>query len=149
MVAQSLSFIFIKKATRTIDPRFMTGGMLLAGSVTLFIVSIFVEPRGRAQLLESPAWIWLVFIGSAVLATGLGHMFYNKAIQQIGAGETAIFNNMTPFFALIGSALFLNEAITGAQVAGFMLIVCGVILGTGVIDRTIVQRRYNEKNTEA
>ncbi|TKD72551.1 DMT family transporter [Pseudalkalibacillus hwajinpoensis] len=144
VIAQAVSFIFIKKGTETMSSRLMTGWMLLAGSSTLFIIGLLIEPQGPEILREGALGIWTIFAVSAVFATGLGHMFYNKAIYRIGPGEAAVFNNLTPFFALLGAAIFLGEPIGWKQLIGFVLIVAGVMLGTGTVDYLMKrrERRY-------
>jgi drug/metabolite transporter (DMT)-like permease len=135
VISQAISFIFIKKAAKTVDSRLITGIMLVVGSLFLFLLGRQLEPRGLETFGGTPAWVWLVFLASAVLATGLGHMLYNRAIHRLGAGETAIFINLTPFFALTGSYFFLGETIELAQIFGFIFIVVGVLLGTGALER--------------
>ncbi|MBB5172262.1 EamA family transporter [Texcoconibacillus texcoconensis] len=143
MFSQALSFILIKMATKTLSSRQMTAVMLLLGSILLLGTSLVVEPNGFSQLTGGTALVWTVFFVSAILATGLGHILYNAAIQQIGAGETAIFNNLVPFFSLIGAFLFLGESIYVTQVIGFFLIVTGVLLGTGYVDSQIKKKKKN------
>ncbi|CAN7675063.1 DMT family transporter [Peribacillus frigoritolerans] len=60
---------------------------------------------------------------------------FNAAIQEIGAGQTAIFNKFVPFFGLVFSALFLNETITASQLIGFVFNISGVLFGTGYIEK--------------
>ncbi|MRH42558.1 EamA family transporter [Aquibacillus halophilus] len=134
MVSQASSFIVIKKATISLSAKQMTAVMLLVGSLLLLSVSFILEPKGSTNLSVVPMGVWAVLISSAILATGLGHILYNLAINQIGAGQTAIFNNLIPFFALIGSFLLLGETIQMSQLVGFLLIVIGVLLGTGYVD---------------
>ncbi|RBW68976.1 DMT family transporter [Bacillus taeanensis] len=135
VITQAVSFIFIKKATKTVQSRLVTGYMQFIGALLLFIVSIRLEPSGFSTLKEGSMTAWIVFLASAVLATGLGHLIYNKAIHHLGAGETAIFINLSPFFALLGSAFFLGENIMITQVFGFFFIVVGVLLGTGALEQ--------------
>lgn len=135
VITQAISFVIIKRASASIDSRLLTVYMLFIGSTLLFILSLFVEPNGVASMASAPASIWLIFILSAIFATGIGHMSYNYAIPKLGAGETAIFINLTPFFALIGAYFFLDETITSMQILGFFFIVAGVIFGTGVVDK--------------
>jgi drug/metabolite transporter (DMT)-like permease len=133
VITQAISFIVIKKLTTNLDSRQMTGIMLIFGSSMMFGLSFWIEPVETSDF-HQPVYVWLVLLASAVFATGLGHMLYNYAIQQLGAGSTAIFINLTPFFSLLGSALFLGEKIVLEQLIGFVLIVIGVILGTGMLD---------------
>ncbi|WP_066054118.1 DMT family transporter [Robertmurraya korlensis] len=142
VITQAISFIVIKKLTTNLDSRQMTGIMLIFGSSMMFGLSFWIEPV-EASDFHQPVYVWLVLLASAVFATGLGHMLYNYAIQQLGAGSTAIFINLTPFFSLLGSALFLGEKIVLEQLIGFMLIVLGVILGTGMLEgsfRSLIHR---------
>lgn len=49
--------------------------------------------------------------------------------------------NLTPFFSLTSSAIFLDETIYLEQIIGFMFIISGVILGTGTLDNYLVKRK--------
>lgn len=135
VIAQAISFIFIKKATQTLEAKVMTCYMLILGSSFLFITSLLMDPAGLTSLSKGTSAAWLIFLASAVIATGIGHMIYNSAIHHLGAGETAIFINLTPFFALVGSVLFLGESITPFQLLGFIFIISGVLFGSGIFDQ--------------
>ncbi|RJS65216.1 EamA family transporter [Priestia filamentosa] len=134
-VSQAISFVLIKKASTNIDARLMTGWLMIVGSAGLFFVSLAVEPQGLAMMKTDNYLIWLVFIGSALLATAFGHMTYNYAMQHIGASESAVFINLNPFFALISSYLFLGEPLYITQFIGFLLIVFGVLAGSGAVEQ--------------
>lgn len=64
----------------------------------------------------------------SVLGTVVGFVWYYEGIQQLGAAKTVIFNNLVPLFAVIFSALFLNEKITLSMIIGGLLVVFGVRL---------------------
>ncbi|WP_267894868.1 DMT family transporter [Lentibacillus sp. Marseille-P4043] len=145
VLSQALSFIYIKRASATMKSSLITGSMLLIGSFLLFVVSIVMEPAGLSSLKNGTIVGWTVFLASGILATGIGHFLYNGAIQHIGAGRTSIFLNMSPFFALLGSVLFLGEVISIVQILAFVLIVVSVILGSGLGDRYVYRRRRDLK----
>jgi len=144
VIAQAISFIFIKKGTDTLDARQLTGMMLFIGSILLFITSLLLEPGRLNEVKQGSSFVWLVFLGSAVFATGIGHMLYNSVIPHLGAGETSIFINMVPFFSLISSSVFLGEIITSTQVKGFFLIMIGVLLGSGSVELYIQSTRQQK-----
>jgi drug/metabolite transporter (DMT)-like permease len=48
------------------------------------------------------------------------------------SAESAIFINLSPFFALVASYLFLGEHIFFSQMIGFLMIVFGVVFASGV-----------------
>ncbi|MEL3974334.1 DMT family transporter [Rossellomorea oryzaecorticis] len=139
--SQALSFIIISRAAKTLDPRLLTGYMLVFGSVILFIIGMVKEPGGLSNLGHASAGIWVLFFASAMLATALGHMLYNHSIGQLGAAETSIFLNLNTFFSLIGAALFLGEKITSYHLLGLLFIILGVICGAGTLEELILKRK--------
>ncbi|MFC4320448.1 DMT family transporter [Litchfieldia salsa] len=149
IATQGFSFVMIKKVTSTLDPTIMTAYMLIFGSIILFILSTIVEPDGLSSMRNGSLEVWLIFFASAIFATGISHMIYNRAIQEIGVAESAIFINLIPFFSLIGAVTFLNEKISILQVSGFLFIVIGVLLGSGTLDRrlAIFRNRTLRKET--
>jgi drug/metabolite transporter (DMT)-like permease len=139
---QAISFILIKKRSKTMDPRLMTGYMFIIGAPVLFIISLILEPNGLSSMKNGNFGIFAIFVFSAVVATAMGHMIYNDAIGKIGAAEAAIFINLNPLFALIGAVFLLGETISMAQVIGFIFILLGVLLGSGAFE---AQYRYFKK----
>lgn len=140
MLVQAISFIFIKKATATIDSKQVTTMMFLTGSIGLVVLSFIIEPGSFSQMFTAKPFIYVLFIFSGMVVTGFGYIVYNSAIQQIGAGQTVIFNNFVPFFGVVFSVIFLNEMITASQVIGFIFVVIGVLFGTGYIEFIFSQR---------
>ncbi|WP_227936274.1 DMT family transporter [Alkalihalobacillus deserti] len=143
MFFQAVSFIYIKKATESLDSKQMTSLMLLLGSVGLLIISLIIEPTGFKSLTSGSFMMYLLFFISSIFATTVGHFLFNAAIQKIGAGQTAIFNNFVPFFGLIFSAIFLKEQVYWYQSFGFMFIVVGVLFGTGYIERSFLKNKHH------
>ena len=134
ILSQAISFIIIKKSSTTMDPRLTTGYMLAIGSVILFIISLVKEPSGLHSLSNGSFGIWITFFASAIIATALGHMFYNYGIEKVGVTEASIYMNLTPFFSLVGAALFIGEKVAFAHILGFVLILIGVLLGSGTLE---------------
>lgn len=145
MLVQAISFIFIKKATATIDSKQITTMMFLTGSIGLVILSFIIEPGSFSQMFTASPFIYGLFIFSGMVVTGFGYIIYNSAIQQIGAGQTVIFNNFVPFFGVVFSVIFLNEMITPSQIIGFIFVVIGVLFGTGYIE-FIFSQKNRRKN---
>lgn len=145
--SQAISFIFISKISKSLDPRLMTGYMLLIGSVILFFISLIVEPTGLRSLTAGSIGSWVLFFASAALATAAGHMAYNYAVGKIGAAETSMFINLNPPFALLGAALFLGEKIVMTQLIGFFLILTGVLLGSDIW-RDILRHSKQKQETK-
>ncbi|MDM5314780.1 DMT family transporter [Fictibacillus sp. b24] len=146
VLTQAVSFILIKRVAHTLDPRLMTGYMMVIGSLFLIVIGLIEEPQGFAGVIEnSTVSLWLIYFASACIATAMGHMLYNEAIGKIGASEASIFINLNPFFALVGAVLFLNEKILFQHILGFFLIITGVLLGSGAVEE-IRNRRLRKKS---
>ena len=143
---QAAGIILIKKRAAKLDPRLMTGYMFVIGALFLFLTGLIKEPEGIASLSGGSAFVWFIFIISAIFGTAIGHLIYNHIIGKIGAAEAGIFINFIPFFTLIGAVLFLNESIGWAQIMGFILILIGVMLGSGTIEVKRRQHRLVEKS---
>ncbi|ALX50213.1 DMT family transporter [Lentibacillus amyloliquefaciens] len=141
VVVQGFSFVLISKLNPSLDPRLATGYMLVIGATVILLTSqvLGASVQEMTNLID---WqLGLAFLFSAIMATAFGHMTYNYAIKKTGPAETAIFLNMNTLFAVIGSSIFLNETITLNHVAGFLLILCGVFLGTGALEYLLLKRR--------
>lgn len=134
ILGQVLSFLIISKASETLDPRLQTGYMFLVGSAGLFIISLIQEPGEWRMFAEMNAAFWLLVIASGVIATALGHMLYNYSLGQVGPPKAAVFINLNTLFALLGSAVFLGETITAVHLAGFVVIMFGVLFGSGAAE---------------
>lgn len=140
ILAQAFSFIIISKAAKTLDPRLLTGYMLLFGSIILFLISLVKEPSGLEGMRNLPLSIWGLFFVSAIVATALGHMIYNHSISKIGAAEASIFLNLNTFFSMVASAVMLGEKITQHHMLGLVFIVSGVLLGSGTVEELMLKR---------
>lgn len=141
ILVQAFGFILINKAAKTMDAVLLTAYMLVIASIFLFMVSLQMEPAGLTAFAEGFSSIWVFFILSAVLSTGLGQMIYNYAIGQVGAATASIFLNLNTLFSCLGASLFLQEGIKPAHFIGFLLIVTGVIMGSGTLEAFIRQKR--------
>lgn len=144
IISQALSFIVISKAAKTMDVRLLTGYMLLFGGLILFVLSLIIEPEGMQSFSNAPAGIWLLLAISAILATGIGHMVYNSVISKVGPAEASIFLNLNTFFSIAGSSLILGEVIRMEHYAGLMLIVTGVLCGSGALEHMMHRKKYQQ-----
>ncbi len=73
-------------------------------------------------------WVWGAIIFSGGLSTGLAFAIWNTAVKNVGASNTAVYNNLVPFVALIGGALFLDEPVSWIQLVGGVLIIGGLFI---------------------
>lgn len=141
ILVQVFSFIVISKAAASMDPRVLTAYMFLVGALILFVISLIQEPGEIKAFAEVPSNFWLAFFFSAVLGTAVGHMLYNYSIGQAGPTKAAIFMNLNTFFSLVGAAVILGEVITSRHILGLVLIVIGVLFGSGAAEDLLKKRK--------
>lgn len=141
ILSQAISFIIISKAARTLDPRLLTGYMLVFGSILLFFIGLWKEPNGLASIGNGTIGLWSVFFASAIFATAVGHMLYNYAIGQTGPAEASIFLNLNTFLSIMFAAIFLGESVTSSHLLGLIFIVSGVIFGSGALEELMLKNR--------
>jgi len=86
------------------------------------IVSVEVWQPGPIAALLYLSW----------LSTGLGTLWWNEGIYQIGASTTSLFFNVVPVIGVIGSVIFLGDKLLPAHILALALILLGVCLGSSI-----------------
>ncbi|MGI2327704.1 DMT family transporter [Planococcus sp. YIM B11945] len=141
ILSQVFSFLVISKIAGTLDPRLMTGYMFIVGSVFLFVLSLIQEPGEIQAFADVPNLFWAAFAFSAMFGTAVGHMLYNYSIGQAGPTKAAIFMNLNTLFSLVRANVILGEEITARHLFGLVLIVIGVLFGSGAAEDLMRNRR--------
>ena len=93
-----------------------------------FLIGIGVPYLDTVAWPEVGLWVWGAIIFSGGLSTGLAFAIWNTAVKNVGASNTAVYNNLVPFIALIGGALFLGEPVAWIQLIGGALIIGGLFV---------------------
>lgn len=124
--------LFVKKATLTVSPLIVTAYSHCLASIGLLILGLFVNP-----VWSYPGsygfWPIAVLLFSSFFSTALGALWWNTAIQQVGASTASLFQNGVPIVGVLASAIFLGEQLSWYHFAALLLVLLGVSLGTGVI----------------
>lgn len=144
--AQVLSYMVISKAARTLNPLLMTAYMMLIGAPIIILISFIQEPGAILAFGETTQKFWWLFITSAIVCTAIGHLMYNYAVGQAGPTKAAIFMNFNPLFAMILSAIFLGEILNYRHFLGLILIVAGVMLGSGAAEDMWEKHKAKKNN---
>ena len=103
--------------------------------------TLFVLPLGAAQA-SVPGWealLSVLYLG--VAATGVAYLLYFGLIAGAGASKAVLVTYLVPALALVYGAVFLDETVTVAALAGLALVLAGVALGTGTVRRSREARR--------
>jgi drug/metabolite transporter (DMT)-like permease len=104
---------------------------------TLVVATVAVLPAGVArapsQVPSFGAIASVVVLG--ILGTAFAYLLFFTIVAGAGASYASFVTYLVPPFALAYGALFLDESVGGAAVAGLALILGGVALGTGLSRR--------------
>lgn len=77
--------------------------------------------------LELSAWLWsCLFLG--VICSAVCYILYNFVISRLAPAHTALFLNLNPVAAMLGSAFYLQENITFSQVLGGVIVCASLVM---------------------
>jgi drug/metabolite transporter (DMT)-like permease len=104
----------------------VTTATMLAAFVT--VLPAWLAAGGPAEFgnLSARGWGDLAYLG--VLSSGLAYLFWNNAVDGLGAVRTSYFIYIEPFATLFMAYLLLGETASSAVFAGGLLILAGVYL---------------------
>ena len=94
-------------------------------AVTTLPIALFTLPS------EAPGFRAVAaLLALGVVGTALAFIIFYKLIAEAGAGRASLVSYLAPGVALFYGAVFLDEAITAAAIAGLVLILGGVALAS-------------------
>lgn len=128
-VLYALTSLFIQKRLHVGGPE------LAAASVVWGAAAMF--PFALARLPDHVGWKPLgAVLALGVAATGVAQLLVNRLIGEHGPARAMLVNYLLPGFALLYGVVLLGESLTGAEVAGLVLILAGVSLASGLVGRS-------------
>ena len=103
-----------------------------ASFVSISAASLWTLPAAVATAPTETPGLGAVaaVVGLGVIATALAFVIFYTLIAEVGAGRAALVSYLAPGVALFYGAMFLDEAITPAAIAGLVLILGGVALAS-------------------
>lgn len=122
----TLSTTWLRAGSGNLGP--VSAGVLRAGGTSIFLVPLALGSR-QEPAVPRFAWGSVAWAAAAgILAVGIGSLFYIAAVQEAGAGRTAILTSTMPLFTLPLAVLFLRERVTPRIIAGTITCVLGIWL---------------------
>jgi drug/metabolite transporter (DMT)-like permease len=104
--------------------RFTAYTMMVASMATLTHFSL----QQKISLNHFQADIYYLTLIMAVFSTVLPAFFMNAGIRRIGAGSASIISSTGPVVTLMLAYMLLDEAISGFQLIGTLLVLTGVYI---------------------
>ncbi|HEY3304326.1 MAG TPA: EamA family transporter [Candidatus Binatia bacterium] len=120
--------VMAKPTMRHLSPLALT-------SMTTIIGALFLLPAATMELRAHPADLWrseviLAFLYLGIFPSFLSFLMWNRSIRTFGPGRASLAYNTLPLFAVILAGIFLDEALQVYQIAGGIVIIVGVLIGT-------------------
>ena len=125
--------ILLKRRPPDIDGRSLLFYMSVIAVILLAPAYAVETAAGRPVVFNLPT---LAAIGyTAVFASVAGMLCYNAAIARIGPNTTAFFLHLMPVFGSALAIIFLREKLHPYHLAGFGVVLTGILLSTYRIAR--------------
>jgi drug/metabolite transporter (DMT)-like permease len=128
-IAWALYTITGKKVLRTFPPLVATAYASLFGTL-LLLPAAALEGSLLSGVYRLTAYGWISVLQLALLGTVVGFVWWYDGVAELGAARASVFVNLVPIFGVLLSALILSEKLNGSQLAGGIVVVIGVALGT-------------------
>ena len=118
------------------------GQRVVAGTTALVIVTasmiggaLALLPFGLAQLPDAvPGWKALGSVAAlGVAGTAAGQLIFYRLLESDGSSRASLVTYLLPVTALVYGVTLLGEPLTVEEVAGLVLILGGVALGSGLM----------------
>jgi drug/metabolite transporter (DMT)-like permease len=127
VLAWSLYTIAAKRHA-AIDAIELTTKTSLAGAVLLLPAAGWEWAVGLRPDPTPAGWLALAYLGA--IGTALGYAWYGQSLRALGAAQVANYVNLIPVVAVVAAALMLGERLEASALAGGVLVLAGVALGS-------------------
>ncbi len=118
--------ILVRKRPVAISPLSLLFSSFLLGTILLIPFVIF-ESSSQAPINWNGQLIGMILylgLGASVIC----FFIWNKAIQILGAGRTALFGNLIPVFSSLEAVFILHEAFTLVHIISMVVVLIGLII---------------------
>ena len=122
----ALSTVGIRRIGSGVSPLQITAITTAAGTPGLILLGLPGMIRQDWAAVSATTWAAMAY--SAFLALVFSFLLYNRAVQALGSGRTALYNCLTPLVAMFIAWQTLNEVPTPVQFLGVALVIGGVLV---------------------
>jgi drug/metabolite transporter (DMT)-like permease len=140
LIALSTSFTFaaLTVSTKKVSAENPLGGVALCCLFMAFFVFAFLPPK-LSDIGAIPADQWPIILFLGACQTGAGYALYNTGLKYTTPQKAAMLSPCEMVLGPLWVALFLREYPQPVALAGFALILCGIVCDLW-IDRAIARR---------
>lgn len=135
-LSYGLAFIYARRL-RDIPPPVLATGQLTVSSVIMIPLVLIVD--GPTGLFSASGTVWASVFALALLSTAFAYILFFRLVATAGSTNTSLVTLIVPVSAILLGATFLGERLGAFEMAGIVLIGCGLV----TIDGRLVRRMAN------
>ena len=120
--------ILLRKRPNKLGPICFLTSIIIIGLLFLFPFYLWEIHTGATIKLTMTSVISVLYV--AIFPSVLAFLFWNRAVEMIGATKAGIFIHLMPVFGAIMAYIFLGERLRSYHIAGICLIFSGIYLTT-------------------
>ncbi|MBN7820846.1 DMT family transporter [Bowmanella yangjiangensis] len=125
--------VLSKKHASQVPPMQLTRWTIVVGTGLLCLFALLIEqPLQQLPTISLKSHLLLIYMG--VFGTFVAYACWMKALQGIAPGRLSLCFNFVPVFTLL-IGLAMGHYPNAAQLLGMLLVISGVLLGSGFIKR--------------
>ena len=125
-VCAAMYGVLVKRAYDRYTPLTVTAYGMLIGTLVLLPAALTEGLLPATGQLNGRTLSLVLFLG--VLGGALGWYLNAFALSKLTPTQVAVYINLNPLTAMVLGAALLNEQVTGSLVAGFAVVLTGVVL---------------------
>ena len=127
-ISWALYSVLLRKCPMELNPLSFLATLIIIGTLFISPFYFWEMSTGKTMNFNQASVGSIVYV--ALFASILAYIFWNRAIQIIGANRTGIFIHLMPVFSIILAIIFLDETLKGYHIIGTILIFTGIFLTT-------------------
>nr|WP_309504016.1 DMT family transporter [uncultured Roseovarius sp.] len=131
-LSYSLASVWAKIHLSDQPPQMNALGMLTGSAIIMVPIAICVD--GVPQISLSGG-TWAALLGMALVSTVVAYLLYFAILTRAGAANLMLVTLLIPPFAIALGTVFLHESLGPSAIAGFAVIVLGILITDGRILR--------------
>lgn len=125
-ISWALYSVLLRKCPIELNSLSFLATLIIIGTLFISPFYIWEMSTGKTMNISQASIGSIVYV--ALFASILAYIFWNKAIQIIGANKAGIFIHLMPVFSIILAIIFLDEKLRGYHIKGAILIFSGILL---------------------
>ncbi|MET1412646.1 DMT family transporter [Roseibium sp. HPY-6] len=123
------------KRFKAVQPQVAATGQLLGSSLIMLPIAIYTGTTWSFSETSMTAWINVAALG--IVATALAYLIYFQLLGEAGATNASLVTLIVPASALLFGSLILGENLSALQLAGFGVLLVGLV----VLDGRVLRRK--------